>query len=173
MTDRLPDHVLRIDIQVPVERVWDEITALGRVQRALMNTILETSLVPGAKLRYYTPNRKRVMVVGEIVEVVPPRKLVHTYMFTMRPETPSLVTWELAPIAGGCRVTLTHSGWTDQLKTHGSVVSGWTQILAVLKAELETGRIPAKTRMLYAMMGAFEFMLPKTTKVEEVARAGW
>ena len=36
----LPDHVVSIHIGVPVQRVWDEITRTGRVQRALYNTVL-------------------------------------------------------------------------------------------------------------------------------------
>lgn len=169
----MQDHVLSIDIMVPRQKVWDEITKLGRVQRALMNTVLESALVPGAKLRYYSPDRKRVFVVGKVVEITPPAKFSHTYMFTTRPETPSLVTWELKEIPGGCRVTLTHSGWTDQVKTHKSVVAGWRQILDVLKTELETGDIALKTKLMYGMMNAFMFMMPGTTKTAAVERAGW
>ena len=94
-------------------------------------------------------------------------------MFTTRSETPSLVTWELAEISGGCRVTLTHSGWTDQVETHKSVRGGWQDILEILKRELETGDIPFKTKATYAMMNAMRFMLPKSTMVEEVEKAGW
>jgi uncharacterized protein YndB with AHSA1/START domain len=170
---RLPDHVLSIDIMVSRQRVWDEITKIGRVQRAMVNTVLESSMKAGSKLRYYSPDHKRVFVVGEVVEVSPPRKFSHTYMFTTRTERPSLVTWELEEIPGGCRVKLTHSGWTDQVKTHKSVVGGWREILAVLKTELETGDLPFKTRLTYRVMGAFMFMLPRSTRPDEVARAGW
>ncbi|GAB4196642.1 MAG: hypothetical protein Tsb002_30160 [Wenzhouxiangellaceae bacterium] len=169
----LQDHVLSIDIMVPVQKVWDEITKTGRIQKALYNTVLESAMQPGAKLRYYSPDRKRVFIVGEIVEFSPPTRLVHTYMMTQRPETPSLVTWELAPIDGGCRVTLTHAGWTNQATTHKGVVGGWKQILGLLKADLETGRLPFGTRVMYALMGRMMFMLPKSTKTEEVEKAGW
>lgn len=169
----MQDHVLSIDIMVPRQKVWDEITKLGRVQRALMNTVLETALAPGARLRYYSPDKKRVFIVGKVVEVSPPSKFSHTYMFITRPETPSLVTWELKEIPGGCRVTLTHSGWTDQVKTHKAVVGGWRQILDVLKTELETGDIAFKTKVLYGMMNAFMFMMPKATTVVEVEKTGW
>ena len=60
-----PDHVLSIRIDRPVERVWEEITKIGRVQRAFFNTVLESDMVPGHRLRYYSPDRKRVFVVGE------------------------------------------------------------------------------------------------------------
>lgn len=169
----LKDHVLSIEINVPRQKVWNEITKLGKIQKALYNTVLDSALSPGAKLRYYSPNRKRVFIVGKVLEVTPPRRFSHTYMFTMRPETPTVVTWELEEIPGGCRVTLTHSGWTDQAASHKSVVGGWREILGLLKSDLETGDIPFKTKMTYAMMGAFMFMLPKTTKIEEVEKAGW
>jgi len=172
-TEQLKDHVLSIDIMVPIDQVWEEITKTGRIQKALYNTVLESEMTPGAKLRYYSPNKKRVFVVGEIVEFSPPKKLVHTYMFTQRPETPSLVTWELTEINGGCKVTLTHSGWTDQIATHKSVVGGWKQILDILKHDLETGDIKLGTKMIYGMMSVFMFMLPKSTKTEEVEKAGW
>ena len=169
----MQDHVLTVDIMVPRQKVWDEITKLGRVQRACMNCLLETVFTPGAKLRYYSPDKKRVFIVGKVVEVVPPRRFSHTYMFTQRPETPSLVTWDLQEIPGGCRVTLTHGGWTDQVKSHKSVVAGWRMILDGLKTEMETGDLPFKTRLLFGVMGAFMFMLPKATRTAEVEKAGW
>ena len=63
----MQDQVVSIEINVPRQRVWDEITKLGRVQRAVMNTLLESALVPGAKMRYYSPDKKRVFVVGKVV----------------------------------------------------------------------------------------------------------
>jgi len=169
----MQDHVVSVDIMVPRQKVWDEITKLGRVQRAVMNCLLESALVPGAKLRYYSPDKKRVFVVGKVVEVTPPRRFSHTYMFTFRPETPSLATWELEEIPGGCRVTVTHSGWTDQIRTHKGVAGGWRGILDVLKTELETGDIALKTKLVYGMMNAFMFTMPKATTVAEVEKAGW
>jgi hypothetical protein len=153
--------------------VWDEITKTGRIQLAMHNTILESALTPGSKLRYYSPDRRRVFVVGEVVEVSPPKRFSHTFKFTMRPETPSLVTWELEEIPTGCRVTLIHSGWTNQIKTHKGVVSGWAEILGILKQELETGRIPFKVSVVYKVMRSLMFLLPRSTRVEEVAKAGW
>ena len=170
---KLSDHVLSIDIMAPVEKVWAEITKSGALQPWIYNTVFESTLQPGAKLRYYSPDKKRVFVVGEVKEVVEPTKFVHTYMFTTRPETPSLVTWELAPIDGGTRVTLTHAGWTDQVATHGSVHKGWKDILANLKSWTEKGEIPFGQKMMYGMMGAMAFMMPASSKTEEVAKAGW
>ena len=167
------EHRLQIDIAAPVEAVWAEITKTGRVQRPLFNTVLESTLEPGAKLRYYSPDRKRVFVVGEVVDIEPPRRFTHTYVFTTTMEPPTLVTWELEPIPEGCRVTLTHGGWTDAHANPEKSRAGWAQILELLKAEVETGQIPFKTRMLYGIMGSMMFMLPKSTRVDAVERAGY
>ena len=169
----LPDHVISIHIGVPIRRVWDEITKTGRVQRALYNTVLDCDLKPGGRLRYYSPDRKRVFIVGKVVAVEPPRKFAHTYMFTTDVSEPTLVTWELSEESGGTRVTITHSGWTTAHKAPQKVAAGWREILGLLKQDLETGTIPLKTRIIYRLMGWFMFMMPKTTMKEYADKQGW
>ena len=170
----LPDHVVSIHIAVPVQRVWDEITKTGRVQRSLYNTVLDGDLRPGGRLRYYSADRKRVFIVGEVVEVEPPRRFSHTYRFTMwKGGGPTLVTWELEEEEGGCRVTITHSGWTEAHEAHEKTGSGWRQILELLKREMETGTLPLSTRIGYRVMGWLSFALPRTTSREYVDEQGW
>jgi uncharacterized protein YndB with AHSA1/START domain len=169
----LPEHVASIYIDVPLERVWEEITKTGRVQRALYNTMLETELRPGARLRYYSPDKKRVFIIGEVVEVEAPRRFSHTYLFTMwKGGGPTLVTWELTPEGKGCRVQVTHSGWTSAHEAAEKTGAGWREILSLLKHELETGKLPMKTRVMYAMMGWFMFAMPAKTKTENVDALG-
>ena len=161
---RIPDHVVSVHINVPRQKAWDEITKRGLVQRPLYNTVLDAELRPGGRLRYYSPDRKRVFIVGEVVEVDPPRKFSHTYMFTTRVEPMTLVTWDLVEEANGTRVTITHSGYTTAHKAPEKVAAGWTEILGLLKQELETGDIPAKTKILYKVMNWFLFLMPASTK---------
>ncbi|MDH3222323.1 MAG: SRPBCC domain-containing protein [Gemmatimonadota bacterium] len=168
-----PDRVVQIDINAPITQVWDEITKTGRIQRAVYNTVLDGELRPGGRLRYYSPNRKRVFVVGEVKEIEPPHRFVHTYVMTLNPDPPTLVTWELEERDGACRVTLIHSGWTDAHKTADKTAAGWEEILGLLKAQVETGQIPLKTRVMYGVMGLFSFALPKTTTVDYADRQGW
>lgn len=167
-TDQRPEHVLSIHIDVPVQRVWDEITSTGRIQRALYNTVLECELRPGSRLRYYSPDRKRVFIVGEVVTVDPPTTFAHTYRFTTwKQGPPTLVTWTLAEEAGGCRVTVTHSGWTaEHDKNAAKSAAGWREILGLLKQDLETGTLPWKIRVMYRLMGWFMFMMPRTTRTD-------
>ena len=170
----LPDQVLSIDIHVPVEKVWHEITKTGAIQRALNNCVMAGQLKPGMKLRFYSPSKKRVFVIGEVVEVAPPTKFVHTWKLTMGPDDFfTLVTWELAPISGGTRVKLTHSRWLDTAKSYKNVGTTWGSMLRLLKMDLETGDIDFGTKFKYSMFGALEFMLPKSTTVEAVSRQGY
>jgi len=171
--ETLPDRVCSIVIGVPPEKVWAEITKTGSIQRPLFNTVLDIDLRPGGRLRYSSPDRRRVFVAGEVLEVDPPRRLRHTYIFTMKPEAPTVITWELEPVAEGTRVTLTHGGWTSEHTAPEKQEAGWREILGLLKAELETGDIPGKTKAIYWMQGLFMWALPKTTKREYVDDQGW
>ena len=66
------------------------------------------------------------------------------------------------------RVTVVHSKFVDQKKTADSVRTSWVDILANIKAVVETGDVPFKTRLMLRMMSAFMFMLPKETRRENV-----
>ena len=169
----LPDAVCSITIAVPVEQVWNEITKTGAVQRPLYNTVLDIDLKPGGRLRYSSPDRKHVFVAGEVLEVEPPRRLKHTYIFAMKPEPLTVVTWELEPVDGGTRVTLTHAGWTDEHTRPDKHEAGWNEILGLLKSELETGEIPTRTKVVYWLQGLFGFALPKTTRSSYADEQGW
>jgi uncharacterized protein YndB with AHSA1/START domain len=170
----LPDQVISIHIAVPIRRVWDEITKTGRIQRSLYNTVLECELRPGSRLRYYSADRTRVFIVGEVVRVEPPRIFAHTYRFTTwKAGPPTLVTWELTEEAGGCRVTITHSGWTDEHAAPEKTGAGWREILDLLRHELETGELPVKARIVFRLMGWLAFLLPRTTRTEDVDGRGW
>jgi hypothetical protein len=81
--------------------------------------------------------------------------------------------WELSETPAGCRVTLTHSRWTDAAKMYKNVGKTWAEILRLLKLEIETGDIDLKAKIMYRMFGALEFMLPRTTTVEHANSVGW
>jgi uncharacterized protein YndB with AHSA1/START domain len=164
--------VVSIHIAAPVTRVWEEITCVGRLQPALYNTVLESALETGSRLRYYSPDRKRVFVVGEVVEVAPPRRFAHTYRFTTwEPGPPTLVTWELEEEAGGCRVTITHSGWTAAHEDPAKTGKGWREILELLKHLLETGALPLRARLVFRVLGWLSFLLPRSTRIAVVDEA--
>src|SRR5262245_41949326 len=54
-------------------------------------------------------------------------------------ETPSLVTWEIAPVGDVCRLTLVHCNFGGPSKTWAVTLTRWTPIVSGLKTLLETG----------------------------------
>ena len=167
------ERVVSIFIRAPVERVWNEITKTSSVQRALYNTTMIGELTPGSRLRFTSADQRRVFVVGEVIEVVPPTRFVHTYIMTMEHDAETTVAWDLAAEGDGCRVTLTHSGWTDAHTSEEKTVKAWNEILRLLKSEIETGTLPIKTRITYKLMGLFSFALPKRTTAKHADEQLW
>ena len=129
----------------------------------MFNTVLESDFRPGSRMIYRSQDGKRVFIIGEVKEFVPPSRFVHTFRFTNLAEAPTLVEWDLAEQGGVTRVTVTHSRFVDQQKTADSVRTSWVDILNNIKSVLETGTVPLKTRLMHGMMSAFMFMAPKET----------
>jgi uncharacterized protein YndB with AHSA1/START domain len=76
-------------------------------------------------------------LVGEFLEVDPPRKLVQTWQMKGTPGAPSTVTYLLEPIPGGTRLTVRHSGIPapDQRSNIGA---GWRSSFDKLAEMLPT-----------------------------------
>ena len=157
-----------VEINAPVADVWAEITKLRHIQKPMFGTVLDTDFKPGSRMIYRSEDGKRVFILGEVQEFVPPKRFVHTFRFANLAEAPTLVAWDLEEHAGVTRVTVTHSKFVDQKKTSDSVRTSWVGILENIKAVVETGDVPIKTRLMLRMMSAFMFMLPKNTLRENI-----
>jgi uncharacterized protein YndB with AHSA1/START domain len=161
------DALFRIVIKADIQRVWRELTKTDEAQGAVFNAWLHTTgLVPGGRLQMRTGTGKHVLVVGEVLEIDPPRRFVHSHRFTQHDDPVCQVAYELKPVAGGVEVTLRVSGMPAGTRTARSMQQGGDMILRTLKAIAETGRPPLRTRLMYAAFGALEFVLPRRTRSE-------
>lgn len=160
------EKVFRIEINATVDRVWEEITRRGSPHQAMFATYLNGELIEGHVLTYRSKSGKHTFVLGKILEVQAPTRLVHTFRFSMVEDEPTLVVWDLTEHAGVTRVTVTHSRFDGETKTYKSVETSWVQILALYKSIIETGRVPAMVRLKNAMMMGMTFMLPKSARTE-------
>lgn len=158
---KAPDGLFSIHIEAPIERVWETLTQTATRQPFYFDSVLEAELRPGGPLRYCTPNRKRTFIIGEILEVEAPNRLVHSFRFSDLSDPPTKVTMTLAQEAGGTRVTVTHEGLAGAPKTRKRVARGWPHILGNLDSWLVRGKLPFKTRFGYAIMKLMMPLMPK------------
>ena len=161
--------VFRIVIDGTMEAVFRELTKTGEPQGAIFNAVLtldQPGLVRGRRMQMRTGSGRHAIVVGEVVAHEPPTRFAHTHRFTQYDDPFCTVVYDLRKVDGGVEVTLTVEGIPAGTGTEKEMMKGGDFILRTLKAIVETGRPPLGTRLMYAMFGALEFVLPAKTKSE-------
>jgi uncharacterized protein YndB with AHSA1/START domain len=86
---------------------------------------------------------RTVDLVGEVVESAPPRRLVLTWAApadAANRDKHSRVTFEIEPVDGMTRLTVTHDELEPGSQMLSGVSEGWPRVLSSLKSLLETGR---------------------------------
>jgi uncharacterized protein YndB with AHSA1/START domain len=158
MTSTVQVH--RIYIRATPQAIWDAITKPEWTERYAYGGRASYELKAGGKYHHgASPEMKSfglpdVIIVGEVLESDPPRKLVQTWhpLFTpeMIAEPPSRLTYEIFESPSGvCTVVMTHDvtetplvagmvkGNNDPVESGGG---GWPWVLSDLKSLLETGK---------------------------------
>ena len=157
--------VYRIVINGSQDAIFRELSSTDRPLGAIFNSRMHTTgLRPGGRMQMRTVSGGHTIVDGDVVEYDPPHRFVPTHRFTSHDDPVCRVTYELKPVAGGIEVTLTVDELPLGTKTAKEMQRGGMFILNNLKAIVERGRPPLGTRLMYAMFGAMEFVLPKRTK---------
>ncbi len=92
----------------------------------------------------------KVNIVGKVLEVVPPRRLVISWAFptdAANDAKHSRVTFEIEPILDAVRLTVTHDNLEPGSDMLRAISGGWPKVLSSLKSYLETGRgMPVASR---------------------------
>jgi uncharacterized protein YndB with AHSA1/START domain len=97
----------------------------------------------GSTIEYiltHPDGRREPAITGKVLEVVPLRRLVHTFSFPPTGDEPTRVTYELEPVGELVKLTLTHEGFEGETKTYQGIRTGWAPIFDGLKTLLETGK---------------------------------
>jgi uncharacterized protein YndB with AHSA1/START domain len=163
-TERL---VFKVFIRGSIEAVWREITKTDEPQACMFNMRLETDgLKPGGQMRMRSANGKYTQVVGEVLEFDPPRRYVHTFLFTQFDDPPSKITHELKEVTGGVEYTLTHEDLVPGSKTAKQAKQGGAMIPKTLKSMVETGRPSFGVRVLMGIFGLLQFLTPERCRSE-------
>lgn len=157
----------QVFIKGTAEAVWREITKTDQIQQAFFNNWLEVKgLKPGSKFRMLTPSRKYAGVVGEVVEVIPPRRYVHTMRFTNFDDPAWTVIHEIKPAAGGVEYSMTLENLPIGTKSAKQAAQGMVMIAKTLKALVETGRPSLGMRLLFKLFGVLEGLTPAKCRAE-------
>lgn len=151
-------HMHRIYIRASAQSIWDAITDPAWNGKYGYQAVQEYELKPGGKYRavanagmksYGLPD---TIIDGEIVEVLPMRKLVQSYRWLFNDEHKAegftKLTYEIEPTSAGfCRLTITHDvtgapmmSAATQTPFNEQGGGGWDWILSDLKSLLETGK---------------------------------
>jgi uncharacterized protein YndB with AHSA1/START domain len=146
-----PHHVYEVYIRTTPEKLWRAITDGSITRKYFHKTRVESTFQKGASIAYLLDDGSHALD-GEILEVVPQKRLVVTFVMThdaeARRDRPSRVTWEIeaGDKSGVCKLTLMHDDFDGETTTYRSVRFGWNPVLSGLKTILETGaplEIPA------------------------------
>ena len=149
-------QVYRVFIKASAQAVWNAITKSEWVEHYGYGGRAEFDLRPGGAYRAFASDAMKahgapdVIIVGEIVEADPPRRLVQTWHPIWDPqseaEPPTRLTWEIDEQPGGMtRVTVIHdvAGAPGVARMVAGEVpdagGGWSYVLSDLKTLLETG----------------------------------
>jgi uncharacterized protein YndB with AHSA1/START domain len=141
--NRTVHQVFEIYIATTPDKLWKAITDPEMTKQYFYDSAIESTLQPGTPLTRLRPDGSH-MLDGEVIEVDPPRRLVHTFIAhesnQAEQDPPSRVTWEIEPMGGACKLTLTHEHFNGESVTAKGTLTGWNPVLSGLKTLLETGK---------------------------------
>jgi uncharacterized protein YndB with AHSA1/START domain/DNA-binding transcriptional ArsR family regulator len=134
-----PTHVHEIYIRTTPKELWQAITDPQKTRLYWFGALSHSEWTPGARWTSDAEDGKPYLD-GEILEIEPPRRLVHTFHVNSDDaagDPPSKVTWEITPMGDACRLRLIHEELAEATERY--ITGGWEVILSGLKTLLETG----------------------------------
>ncbi len=164
MTDKdyAAKEIYRVMIDAPIETVWSELVNTTSPRPFFWDGQWDTpEFAPGQPYRIAANGGKAVAVIGRILEMDPPHKLVTTFRLTGLPDPASQVTYLLKEKDGGTEFSLITERVLAGSKSEKSMASGSVFITENFKAFMETGKVKFGARVQLAL---FKLMAPMTPK---------
>lgn len=144
MSEPAPAFVYVIYIAASAETVWNGLID-QEVTKEYWGHHNRSDWKPGSRWEHVrTDGSGTVDIVGRVIEIDPPRRLVTSWA---SPETEndaekvSRVVYELAPAGDDTKLTVTHSALEAGSGMLAGITAGWPAVLSNLKSLLETGRV--------------------------------
>ena len=141
--EKTMEKVFEIYIRTTPERLWEAITDPEIRAKYNFGAGVTCDWTVGSRMELGSPKADGLLGEGEILEIDPPRRLVHTMIALwgddVKSEGASRVAWEIEPVGDSCKLLVTH----DQMRegANDQIYGGWPMILSGLKTWLETGEL--------------------------------
>jgi uncharacterized protein YndB with AHSA1/START domain len=136
-------------IRTTPEKLWQALLDPEFTRKYWVGTWQDCAWTKGASWKLMIPDG-RVGDSGEVIEIVPRKKLVLSWKNEFKPElrdeVPSRLTYELEPQGEAVKLTVTHESEAVGSKLIEAVSTGWPHLLSSLKSLLETGEPFEATR---------------------------
>lgn len=130
-------------IRTTPEKLWQALTDPEFTREYWFGMRAESEWKAGSPWRLVASSDGAVWDAGQIVEAVPPRRLVIRWAHQIKPELKaegdSLCTMEIEPGNGQVKLTITHAVDREGSKLVEAVSGGWPQVISNLKSLLEIG----------------------------------
>lgn len=134
-------------IRTTPEKLWSALTDAEFIRQYWFGCRCESQWTAGSSWKLMSGDGQ-VLDDGEIVEAVPPRRLVIRWRHQSKPELKSegdsYCTMELEPSGTAVKLSITHTIERDPSKFIEAVSGGWPKVVSNLKSLLETGSIALK-----------------------------
>ena len=160
-------EVYRVLINAPIETVWSELVNTTSPRPFFWNGAWDTpGLAAGNPYRIASNGGKAVAVIGRILEMDPPHRLVTTFRLTALPDPPSQVTYLLKEKDGGTEFSLITEQVLAGSKSEKSMAAGSRFITRNFKAYIETGKVTFGAQMTLALYKLMAPLTPKSMRAE-------
>jgi uncharacterized protein YndB with AHSA1/START domain len=131
---------VEIYLRATPDAIWRALTQPEQTKHYWYGALNQSEWTPGARWTSESAAGE-LYLEGELSEVEPPHRLVHTFHVVHEPapaaEPPSRVTFEITPMGDASRLVLVHAGLEPATMQYTE--GGWELILSSLKTWLETG----------------------------------
>ena len=160
-------QIYKVLINAPIETVWSELVNTTSPRPFFWNGSWDTpEFTSGNPYRISASDGKMIPVIGRILEMDPPRRLVTSFRLTNLPDAASTVIYELTEKNGGTEFTLVTENIVVGSKSEKSMASGAKFIVENFKAYVETGKVTFGARMMLAMYSLMTPIAPKSMSAE-------
>jgi uncharacterized protein YndB with AHSA1/START domain len=160
--------VYKVLIKAPIETVWSELIKTSSPRPFFWNSNWDAKrMASGNAYRMVSNGGKTVAVVGDILEMKPPHRLVHSFRLTQLDDPASTVTYTLKETNDGTEFCLITENILAGSRSEKSMADGAKFIVENFKVFVETGKVTFGARIMLAMFAIMAPFTPKSMSAEK------